>query len=196
MAKRGRFIDTSSSESNFLAIWNKLHALDEQLTAAQGTVAEQATTIADLNTQIAAANQSVQQALIAAGKPTSSVASVPPGDSGGDSGGGGGNGTDHPNYASLVQQAKDDLITEGEDLTGPCGGFKIVRRAVQYIAPSDPAVGLLDKPSGTNCMNYSIDIIVFNDGLAYDVLYDSGGANTVQWNFIGGGLQDRYRPPF
>jgi hypothetical protein len=190
---KGRYYDTEASPRNLRAIWDRLHDLADRHDANTTTITQQAATIAALQTQLTTAQQTAQQAAIIAGKAVSqSSTGVPPsGGGGGGSGGGGGNGDAHPNHANLVAQAKADLITAGEDLTGPCGGFKIVRRACQYIAPSDPTVGVLTKPAPTpnNCIiagiGYAADIIMYPDGIIYDVLFDAGGANTPQWNFKG-----------
>lgn len=195
---RGRFIDTNLTPDNLLKIWQKLHDMEALLTTANQTIATQQQTIDGLNTQLTATTKTAKAAMIAAGKITGTgpvnAGTGPP-----TPGGGGGSGSKHNNYLTLVQQAKDDLITEGVDLSGACGGFEIVKRAVQYIAPSDPAVGLLYKPTGTNCMSYSIDRICFNDGWLYDVLFNADAAlaadKTPQWNFDGTVDPSLYRPP-
>jgi hypothetical protein len=195
MAKRGRFYDLEPTPQNFRTIWDLLHTLHDGHTTNLDTIARQQALIDSLTTQLATTGQNAQQALILAGKAASQTSTGVAPAPGGGGGSGGGSGSSHPNYASLVAQAKADLITAGVSLVGPCGGFEIVKRAVQYIAASDPAVGLLDKPTGNNCGGYSVDIICFNDGVIYDVLFDSGGANTPQWNFAGVVPTSRYRPP-
>ena len=197
--QKGALVNTDPSRENLLALWNRIRELGVDLAAAQATITSQQTVITTLQSQQTTTEQQTQQALILAGKAASqSATGVPPapGGGGGD-GGGGGSGDSHPNHYDLVVEAKADLITEGESLVGDCGAFKITRRAAQYIAPSDPAVGLLDKPPpGTNCTNYSIDNLCYNDGVLYDILQDAGGANTPQWNFNGTVDPSRYRPPF
>ena len=196
--QKGALVNTQPTEQNLLALWNRIRELGVDLAAAQATITSQQTLITTLQSQQTTTEEQAQQALILAGKAASqSATGVPPAPGGGGGGGGGGgSGDSHPNHYALVVEAKNDLITEGEDLTGPCGGFKIVRRAAQYIQPSDPAVGLLDKPTGNNCGGYAVDIICYNDGVIYDVLIDSGGANTPAWNFSGTVDPSRYRAPF
>lgn len=189
--KRGRFYNVDPSPDNFRAIWDRLHDLDAQLTTAQATVAQQAATITGLQGTQTAHQQQIQQALILAGKAVDRASTtVPPAGGGGS---GGGSGDSHPNHFDLVTQAKADLITEGQDLTGPCGAFTIVQRAVQYIQPSDPTAGFLAKPDGNNCNGFATDIVCYADGVIYDVLIDGGGANTPQWSFHGTVDPSRYR---
>ncbi len=124
---------------------------------------------------------------------------------GGADGGGEDDGTcvdTKPDYSSYVQTAKNQLISEGFNIeSGPCGGFEIIKRAVQLIAVVDATVGLLDKPSGNNCGGYATDIICFVDGTFYDALRGSGdvGGNGPIWDFVdaarGGCDPTRYRPP-
>jgi hypothetical protein len=121
------------------------------------------------------------------------------------SGGGGGEGTPgtcnstKPDFTAQVAAAKATLIGLGEDLTGPCGGFKITRLAAQNIQALDNTVGLLHKDSGNFCAyagdSYSVDIICFIDGAQYDCLGDGGGANDPQWNFVLCGDPTLYRSP-
>ena len=197
--RSGAYYDDKPTPQNLRTIWSQIIQMRSDLTAAQATITTQAATIAEQQAALDANVKATQQAAIAAGKATAAATTT------NNTGPGGGgtppaNGAKYPNYASLVQQAKDDLTTEGEDLTGNCGAFKIVRRAVQYIAPSNPAVGLFHKSGGTGCsINgdfYSIDRICFNDGWLYDTLFDAGGVNTVQWNFDGVADPNDYRPGF
>lgn len=197
---RSRYVNLQPTPENFRALWDRVHDLDSLLDEARHTLTTQATTITDLRTHLADAQARAQQALILAGK---AVAQTSQGVSPAPGGGGdpGGNGDAHPNYLAQVVQAKADLITAGVNLAGACGGFEITKRAVQYIAPSDPAVGLLDKQTGTNCGGYAIDIVCFNDGVIYDVLFDAenssptGVGKNPQWNFKGVVDSSRYRPP-
>lgn len=199
-------IDTSAEPGNILNLWNRLHTLDDQITAANTTAQQHADLIAALQATQGQHATQIQQALITAGKATSASTqgnAGGPAGGGGDTGGGSGGGPTgdvHPNHFAEVAQAKSDLITEGVDITGPCGAFQIVRRACQYIGASEPSVGVLQKPSPTvnNCIlagtGYAADIICYNDGLIYDVLNNGGGSNDVQWNFAGTVDPSRYRP--
>lgn len=93
----------------------------------------------------------------------------------------------------VVAQAKQQLEAEGADLTGPCGAWQITNRAA-YILRNDGA-GILSKPSGNNCQGYSVDVIIYRDGRAFDVLVDGGGANTPAWNQIEPIDPGRWREP-
>lgn len=76
----------------------------------------------------------------------------------------------------LVAQIKADLVARGEDLSGPCGAFKITKRVAWALRRE--GYFLLKKPSGNNCEGYSVDYIVHESGQGYDILSDAGGANT------------------
>lgn len=200
MANRPRFYDTEASPRNLRALWDRIHDLGEKHDANTSTITQQAATIASLQSQLTTAQQQVQQALVTAGKAVSQTSqSVPPAGGGGTPGGGGGSGDSHPNHYALIKQAKDELVTLGEDLTGPCNAFKIVRRAMPWIQASDPTAGFLSRSSATpsSCnvsgTDYSVDIVAYADGVIYDVLIDSGGANTPAWNFKGSVDPSRYR---
>jgi hypothetical protein len=103
--------------------------------------------------------------------------------------------TKHPDQSNIVSQVKNDLASRGIDLSGPCGAFEITKR-VAWILRSSGA-GLLDKPSGNNCQGYSVDVIVYSDGYAYDIISDSGASNGPTWQPLPL-LTDlsRYKPPF
>lgn len=193
MAK-GRFIDTQPTPGNFLKIWQLLHKLDEGHTTMQAAHDESAATIATLQAENATLRAQVQQALVTAGKATGSGTTNS--GTGGDGETPPAGGDNHPNYYSTVVDAKAELVALGEDLSGPCGAFKITRKVAQMLAPSEPTSGLLDKPSGNNCTGYATDIICFNDGIIYDILIDGGGANTPDWRFNGTVDPARWRPSF
>lgn len=200
MTARSRYINTEPSALNLRALWERVHDLDDAREADRTTIAAQAATITDLEARLAQNVKDTQQAQIAAGKATAAATTTNNTGPGG-GGGGGGDGSVHPNYLQYVIDAKAELVGLGEDLTGACGAFKITRRVAQLITPSDPTVGLLDKPTGNNCGGYAVDVICFNDGLIYDILYDAGGgvdppANGEQWNFLGQTDPARYRASF
>jgi hypothetical protein len=193
---KGRFYNLQPTPDNFRALWDRVHALDDGVTGANATIQQQAATIAAQAALITSLQQGVQQALITAGKATSATSQ-------GTAPGGGGTppptGDAHPNHQALIQQAKDELVALSEDLTGPCGAFKIVQRAVPWIQASDPAAGYLEKTSGNNCGGFATDIVCYNDGIIYDVLGAAGDGdgvttgNDVQWNFAGTVDPSRYR---
>ena len=192
MAKKGRFIDPSNEPSNIIALWTRLHSLDATVATAVTTIAQQATTISSLQSVQAFHTQQIQQALITAGKATSASAQS---NAGGGTGSGGSTDS-HPNHQQAVIDAKAELVALGEDLTGPCGAFKITRKVAQMLTPSEPDAGLLAKPTGNNCLGYAVDIICYNDGVIYDILGDAGGSNDPQWNFGGSVDPSRWRASF
>ena len=113
--------------------------------------------------------------------------------------------TKHGNHTAEVAEAKQELINEGKKFPEPgatdeCYRFAIVERAVPKIGEG---TGYLSKPGGINCRGFAIDVIVFPDGYAYDVLGGSGDGSTPQWLPIGCGAAegtqtcsaDRYRAP-
>lgn len=93
----------------------------------------------------------------------------------------------------LVQQTKDALLARGEDLSGPCGAFKITKRVAWALRSQGYC--LLSKPSGNNCEGYSVDYVVHVSGQGYDILGDAGGANTPGWNPGDTFTSDRLAPP-
>lgn len=185
-------VDISASPQNIRAIWDQIRGLRTDLAAAQATITAQQSTIAEQAATIVSQQQQIQQALITAGKATAAATTN---NSTGD-GGGGGSTDSHPNHYSTVVDAKAELVALGEDLSGSCGAFKITRKVAQMLAPSEPDSGLLDKPTGNNCMGYAVDIICYNDGIIYDILGDAGGANDPQWNFGGSVDPSRWRASF
>jgi hypothetical protein len=100
---------------------------------------------------------------------------------------------------AYIGRVKSYLQSQGYNLTGPCGAFCIVEHAVWWLAPTNPTVGLLDKPEGNMCRSYATDIIFFRDqrGAIVDVLGDGGNANNPQWNVSNPGEAEleRWRPP-
>jgi hypothetical protein len=98
----------------------------------------------------------------------------------------------HPDHTALVAMVKQQLVSQGEDLSGACGGFKITKRVAWALR--NEGAGLLSKPSGNNCDAYSVDYIFYPDGLGYDILGDAGGANTPSWGGPDAIDASRYRP--
>lgn len=80
----------------------------------------------------------------------------------------------------IVEQVKVELEAAGENLSTPCGAFKITKRVAQRLAST--GAGLLSKPSGNNCEGYAVDIIAYSDGRIFDILIDGGGANGPTWD--------------
>ncbi len=74
--------------------------------------------------------------------------------------------------ASAINQAKSELVAEGQDISGPnCG--KIVERACRYMPGG---AGLLAKNYGNAYNGHSVDYIVMPDGRAWDVVSGCGDA--------------------
>lgn len=82
-------------------------------------------------------------------------------------------------HADVVASVKADLQARGISLADACGAFAITRR-VAWNLRSEGA-GTLDKPSGNQCEGRAVDIIVYGDGRAFDILTDAGGANGPSW---------------
>ena len=188
-----RFYNLSPTPENFQRLWDKVWAISDANAAANTTIQQQAATITTLQSQLTSVSQQAQQAAIAAGKATSATTTSNDTSGPGGGGGGGGTGDAHPNHFTLIEQAKNELVALAEDLTGPCGAIKIIKRAMPWIQASDPAAGFLDKPTGNNCAGFAVDIVCYNDGIIYDVLIDAGGANTPAWSFAGTVDPGRYR---
>jgi hypothetical protein len=74
---------------------------------------------------------------------------------------------------------KQDLLSRGVNLSGPCGAFEITKRVAWQLRAE--GAGLLSKPAGNNCEGYATDYIVFRNGPSFDILGDGGGANNPQW---------------
>lgn len=92
-----------------------------------------------------------------------------------------------------VEEVKADLELRGEDLSGPCGAFKITKRVAWRLRAM--GFGLLSKTAGNNCEGYATDIVVDSIGGYYDILGDGGNANVPQWpNSPEAGDFSRWRP--
>jgi hypothetical protein len=85
----------------------------------------------------------------------------------------------HPDRSQLVKDTISQLQAAGVDLTSDpdCGKFTVVK----YVAWAlrDEGAGYLKKPAGNNCDGYSTDILLFDDGYAYDIVADGPAG---QWN--------------
>lgn len=111
---------------------------------------------------------------------------------GGDGDGGIGGGTGTPsnpgsppvNYLAVVEQARADLVAASVSLAGVCGAFELVKVVANRLHATDPTVGLLLKPGGTNCTGYAADIVNFKGGRLVDVAFDQnpGSDVTAVWN--------------
>lgn len=98
-----------------------------------------------------------------------------------------------------VALVKSELMARGEDLSGPCGAFKIVVRVAWRLRSE--GYGLLGgKTPGqngcaTNGDKYSVDWILKPSGEGVDLLGDAGGMNAPMWNVEHAPAQF-YRPAF
>lgn len=95
-------------------------------------------------------------------------------------------------HADVVAAVKASLVARGVDLSGECGAFQITKRVAWQLRAE--GAGLLDKPSGSNCMGYSTDIIAYPGGRIFDILVDGGGANGPAWSGVDPVDPGRYRP--
>lgn len=200
--QKGALVNTEPSRENLLALWNRIRELGVQLTDAQATITSQQSLITSLTTQQAATKQAADQALILAGKAASqSAQGVPPAP-----GGGGGGGSDpgnppsnHDSQYAVVQAVIADLVAHGIDLSGPCGSFAVTNEVVKWLRPSQPDVGIIHKPSGTNCGGYSIDAIMYLDGAVFDLLINAENAPATgaapDWRYAGQRPASDWRDP-
>lgn len=96
--------------------------------------------------------------------------------------------------ASYVASIRAALVAEGTSLAGPCGAFAITSTVAWGLSREDASYGLLDNESGTNCRGYAIDVVLRQDGTAFDVLLDAGGANIPQFIVVKAADPSRWRP--
>jgi hypothetical protein len=96
-------------------------------------------------------------------------------------------------HADTVSSVKAALVMRGVSLSDSCGAFEITKRVAWQLRGE--GAGILNKTSGNNCQGYSVDIIVYPGGAAFDILGDAGGANNPSWNPVGVNASD-YRPAF
>lgn len=76
----------------------------------------------------------------------------------------------------IVKRVKDYFEAKGDDLSGPCGAFKITKQVAIELG-----LGVLQKPAGNNCDGFAVDQVMTREGVIRDVLGDAGGANSPQW---------------
>ena len=102
-----------------------------------------------------------------------------------------------PGASSAITAATDELraggmkwetakslgLTEGtpeydkQEATYECNRFQIIKKAAKAMEAGGSDIGLYQKPTGTNCEGYSVDIMAFPDGYLYDSL--GGGAEGI-----------------
>lgn len=195
---KGGYVNTQPTPDNFVQIWNAINRLGAQLADANALNASLQQTIDQQATTITSLQQQIQQAAIAAGKAT--AASTTTNNTGPGGGGGGGGGTPvHDSQYQVVVDVIADLLAHGEDLSGPCGSFLVVNEVVKWLRPSQPDVGIISKPSGTNCSGYSIDALMYLDGQVFDILINADNAPPTgaapQWSFAGTRPASDWRDP-
>lgn len=95
--------------------------------------------------------------------------------------------------SDTVAAVKSSLQARGVSLADACGAFQITKRVAWQLRST--GAGLLAKPSGNNCDGFAVDIIVFPDGHAFDILSDAGGANGPNWGPIEPVEASRWRAP-
>lgn len=98
-----------------------------------------------------------------------------------------------PNHLDIVTKIINDLKQQGVNLNGPCGAFQITDR-VAWELRSEGA-GILSKPTGNNCQGFSTDIVVYKNGLHFDVVGAGGCQNNPLWNSAGLVDPNRWREP-
>src|SRR5207247_1744062 len=110
----------------------------------------------------------------------------------------------HPDHRGTVEAVKAQLQAAGTPTSGACGAFNIAARVAWQLRAE--GAGVLDKKccdgngnfygvgenSPTHCEfpvgsghYFSSDIVIYPDGLHYDILSDAGGLNGPQWNLVG-----------
>jgi hypothetical protein len=89
-----------------------------------------------------------------------------------------------PNYVTLVQAAKAEIVARGVDVDATeCNRFQITKLAASRMAAIDPDVGLLaTNPPHNNCDGYAVDVVCWKDGVIVDILGKGNeGPNTPLW---------------
>lgn len=96
----------------------------------------------------------------------------------------------------VVEEVRGDLVRRGiippgianpGDNESPCKVFEITKRVAWRLR--DEGAGLLEKRSGNNCLGYSMDWVVYQDGRGSDVavggIYNGVATDTVpNWNLV------------
>lgn len=86
-------------------------------------------------------------------------------------------------HLDTVREAKTFLEMQGANLSGSCGAWQISNLTAWRLR--DEGAGILQKPAGNNCRGYAVDVVVYKNGQAYDVLISAGEQNGPSWNDIG-----------
>ncbi|HMD36874.1 MAG TPA: hypothetical protein VKH42_17995 [Vicinamibacterales bacterium] len=115
------------------------------------------------------------------------AAPAPPPPTGGGGGGGGGGTTctftgsgPTSDNSCFITEAKAQLQAAGRDLSGDCGAWSIIDRAVRNMGHG---AGYKVK-AGTSCNGYSIKSVMFPDGADFLVLISPGTTNGPTWTFF------------
>ena len=84
-------------------------------------------------------------------------------------------------HRETVVEVKRQVVAQGISISGPCGAFQITKR-VAWVLRSE-GYGLIAK-GGNHCEGYSTDAVILPSGVHYDILGDSGGTNSPEWNLV------------
>lgn len=138
----GRFIRTDAGPANIRAIWDMLHDLKDNLTAARATIATQADTITSLQSQLTEVGRRSSYALMAAtatssvtGSGTSPAAPAVSDGGAGDLGCSQANGTGHVSDAASLETFGKICCGVGQEyptLLAPVGGGMPERNANRF----------------------------------------------------------------
>jgi hypothetical protein len=82
---------------------------------------------------------------------------------------------------NIVEEVKNELISNRIDLSGPCGAFQITKRVAWRLRAQ--GAGYIRKTAGqNNCNLHGVDIVMFKDGRIVDILIDAGNSNGPSWD--------------
>lgn len=203
MAKKGRYYNTEPSPENLRAIWDQLHRHTDLFDTNNATIADQATTITQLQSAlqqvqagVATNNVNIRRVELAAAKKSTTVTP------------GGGQLPPPPGSMTIPDHYADTVLVVQAatpvDTTSAGTIFKFVQRVAwalnaEVINGTPFPLGLLLKGSGDNIYTcggetYSISRVCYPDGHIFKVLGDAGpgGNNTPQWVDDGFVTPDRY----
>lgn len=88
---------------------------------------------------------------------------------------------------ALVEQIKNELVSKGVDLRGPCGAFEITKRVAWGLRSQGYGLAYKGHTGGNDCEGYSVDTVMKPDGTHWDILGSSGD---------GDGIHDGNKPQF
>lgn len=102
-------------------------------------------------------------------------------------------------HTDVVTAVKDQLVAQGEGLSGPCGAFKITLGTVWALSAHEP-IGLVAKRDDQEgCTykgaRYAVDAAMYPDGTTYDMLINSQTENRPAWQVTGAQPPSAWRAP-